>query len=500
MLSELQPLVEPHVTFAVAARHKDQAPFSDNLFWDTGDPYQYYRQLDSQTIILGGADQRMGTAGQTNGQADLIKFLEKFYPGPGTGTGAFDVTNGWSGSLFETQDGLPYADAHPHYSRKLFFGTGLSGNGMVMGTMIGTLLADLASGVENDFAATFSLARTEVKVEKPPRKPIDWYARVIRPGLRIGLPLIFLVTFFIPGYFFLKQRGGNLAFLTGANFQIASQLIFPLLGLYAFFFIWAQIILGSNMAWLRKIFSKVLKFHMTEGVFAFLFAVLHPTLLLMATGLNGYLRFAYVDPRLKIFAIIGEIQLVLLFVTVGTAIFMKHPWLRTRWRKIHLLNYGIFVLVWIHSWFLGSDVQTSNLKYLWVFYAVTAGLSVVWRLTGRSILSQIKKLTTKNMSEAIFTSVAKTSDIKEGAPFCAQVKEKQIALFKMGEKFYAMDNLCTHAGGPLCEGTLSGNTIECPWHGSQFDITSGKVMAGPAAEPQTMYEVRVEGDEVKVKI
>ena len=231
-----------------------------------------------------------------------------------------------------------------------------------------------------------------------------------------------------------------------------------------------------------------------------MFAILHPLLLLLATGLSGYLHFGYVDPRLKIYAIIGEIQLFLLFVTVGTAIFMKHPWLRTRWRKIHLLNYVIFVLVWIHSWFLGSDVQTSNLKYLWMFYAVTVGLSVVWRVAGQRVLKQIKKLTPKNMPELNFVPVAKTSDIKEGAPFCAQANGKQIALFKMGEKFYAMDNLCTHAGGPLCEGSLAGNAIECPWHGSQFDITTGQVLAGPAAEPQTMYEVKVEGEDVKVKV
>ena len=59
--------------------------------------------------------------------------------------------------------------------------------------------------------------------------------------------------------------------------------------------------------------------------------------------------------------------------------------------------------------------------------------------------------------------------------------------------------MCTHLGGPLDEGTLEGYDVECPWHGSKFDVRSGDVTNPPAQEPVASYEVKIEGSDILLK-
>jgi nitrite reductase/ring-hydroxylating ferredoxin subunit len=67
------------------------------------------------------------------------------------------------------------------------------------------------------------------------------------------------------------------------------------------------------------------------------------------------------------------------------------------------------------------------------------------------------------------------------------------------EGFFAFSDHCTHKGGPLSDGALIGCTVQCPWHGSQFDIRSGRVVAGPAQEKIKVYSVRISDGEVYVQ-
>ena len=94
--------------------------------------------------------------------------------------------------------------------------------------------------------------------------------------------------------------------------------------------------------------------------------------------------------------------------------------------------------------------------------------------------------------------VAKKTDVVEGKPFCAVAEGKKIALFKVGDAYYAVENTCTHMGGPLCRGTLSGDVVECPWHGSKFNVKTGTVVRGPANRPVKQYKVRVVGEDIEV--
>ena len=102
------------------------------------------------------------------------------------------------------------------------------------------------------------------------------------------------------------------------------------------------------------------------------------------------------------------------------------------------------------------------------------------------------------MAELI--TVAKASELKPSQAKSVQAKGQTIALFNVEGTYYAIDDTCTHVGGPLSEGEREGTTVTCPWHGAQFDVTSGKVVGPPAAESVKSYKVHVQGDEIKLEI
>jgi nitrite reductase/ring-hydroxylating ferredoxin subunit len=70
--------------------------------------------------------------------------------------------------------------------------------------------------------------------------------------------------------------------------------------------------------------------------------------------------------------------------------------------------------------------------------------------------------------------------------------QSKICVANVEGKYYAIGNVCTHMGGPLAEGKLEGNVVQCPWHGSRFDITTGKVLRPSAVREEPTYEVKVE--------
>ena len=73
-----------------------------------------------------------------------------------------------------------------------------------------------------------------------------------------------------------------------------------------------------------------------------------------------------------------------------------------------------------------------------------------------------------------------------------------VAIFNVDGEFHAVENRCTHVGGSLGNGRLSGSTVTCPLHGATFDVTTGEFLSPPADDPVESYDVEVEGDEVRV--
>src|SRR5690349_11981003 len=99
-----------------------------------------------------------------------------------------------------------------------------------------------------------------------------------------------------------------------------------------------------------------------------------------------------------------------------------------------------------------------------------------------------------------FVTVARVSETPAGHISVHEVGGKRIALCNVDGAFYAIDDVCTHDGGPLDQGVLEGNRVECPRHGAKFDVTTGRAVVLPAARPVKTYPVSVEGDEVKVRV
>ena len=81
-----------------------------------------------------------------------------------------------------------------------------------------------------------------------------------------------------------------------------------------------------------------------------------------------------------------------------------------------------------------------------------------------------------------------------------EVQGHTLAVFNLGGKIYAIDNACTHQGGPLAEGAVAEDEVICPWHGGRFNIKTGAVTGPPPTRGVKSYRVRVSGDDVEVEI
>ena len=81
-----------------------------------------------------------------------------------------------------------------------------------------------------------------------------------------------------------------------------------------------------------------------------------------------------------------------------------------------------------------------------------------------------------------------------------EVQGTQIAVANVAGEFHAFGDTCTHMQCSLAEGDLEETTVTCPCHGSEFDVTSGEVLAPPAREPVGSYETRVEGKNLEIKV
>ena len=103
------------------------------------------------------------------------------------------------------------------------------------------------------------------------------------------------------------------------------------------------------------------------------------------------------------------------------------------------------------------------------------------------------------MSPREFVKVAEVSELPPGAMRMVEVDENQVLLANVDGNLYACDNVCPHSGGPLAEGELNEEEVECPWHGSVFNVTSGQVIEPPAEENLRMFDLRIEGMDVLVR-
>ena len=99
-----------------------------------------------------------------------------------------------------------------------------------------------------------------------------------------------------------------------------------------------------------------------------------------------------------------------------------------------------------------------------------------------------------------FVKVAKADEVTLGKGKMVEVEGKKIALFNVEGSFYAIDDSCTHRGGPLSQGFVEEKQVRCPWHGALFDVTNGEAVGAPAPSGVARYNVRVEGSDIEVEV
>lgn len=100
---------------------------------------------------------------------------------------------------------------------------------------------------------------------------------------------------------------------------------------------------------------------------------------------------------------------------------------------------------------------------------------------------------------AEFVTVAEADSLRDGDSRAVKVGNKEVALFRVGDEFYAIDNECSHYGAPLSDGWSDGKLVTCPWHCWQFDVTNGKCLTVEDYDVPS-YTVLVEEGQVKVTV
>lgn len=105
-----------------------------------------------------------------------------------------------------------------------------------------------------------------------------------------------------------------------------------------------------------------------------------------------------------------------------------------------------------------------------------------------------------NKDEFQYIEICPVSDLEPGERLEIELEEFSIVLFRIGDSYHAIGNLCTHDNGPIGEGEIDGSEIICPRHGARFDINSGKATRLPAVVGIPVYPVRVTGDTIQIGI
>ena len=96
--------------------------------------------------------------------------------------------------------------------------------------------------------------------------------------------------------------------------------------------------------------------------------------------------------------------------------------------------------------------------------------------------------------------VASAADVKEDAPVPVTIGDKQLAVYRLGNEFFCLDDVCPHAYALMSSGFIENERVECPLHQAAFEIRTGKCVAPPAESDLACYKVKVEGNDIYIDI
>ena len=155
--------------------------------------------------------------------------------------------------------------------------------------------------------------------------------------------------------------------------------------------------------------------------------------------------------------------------------------------------YLISLVIRLYGGGVGPAIAVSWIGYLLLLAAAYLGGELVFNIgTGVNHHTWEQPVTE-------WTPALRVSELAEGALVKADVRGTPVLLHRSGTVICAIGNTCSHAGGPLNEGTVEGTKVICPWHSSRFDLCSGAVKGGPATMSQVRYETRIQDGQVEVR-
>ena len=98
-----------------------------------------------------------------------------------------------------------------------------------------------------------------------------------------------------------------------------------------------------------------------------------------------------------------------------------------------------------------------------------------------------------------FRTVARASDLTPGEMKLVEIEGSEVVIANVDGAYFAFSNTCSHEGGPLAEGELADDVVTCPWHFTPFNVRTGEALEGGVTDdPIPTYEVRIEGDEIRI--
>ena len=103
------------------------------------------------------------------------------------------------------------------------------------------------------------------------------------------------------------------------------------------------------------------------------------------------------------------------------------------------------------------------------------------------------------MSNESFVVVGRAADFAAGTGRMVHVNGRHVAVFRLGDEFFALDNMCLHRGGPLCDGEIANGVVTCPWHFWSYEIRTGIQIQDPRVGV-SKHEVRIDGDQISVRL
>jgi nitrite reductase/ring-hydroxylating ferredoxin subunit/uncharacterized membrane protein len=99
-----------------------------------------------------------------------------------------------------------------------------------------------------------------------------------------------------------------------------------------------------------------------------------------------------------------------------------------------------------------------------------------------------------------WTPVFREADLSDSAPKRVEVEGKHVLLSRENDRIFAIGAVCSHAGGPLDQGKIRDGRVQCPWHDSVFDLRDGRIVHGPATQPQACFETRVRDGRIEIRL